>query len=229
MDRTQIQNQPALPLQTLKRLPNYYNFLRNIQKENLSYISAPTIAQEMGLNEVQVRKDLAAVSQVPGKPRKGFEIVQLMDSIATCLGYHNIEDTILVGAGKLGQALLSYNGFGTNGARIVAAFDRDETLIGTTVGSKQIFPIDKLPSLCQRLNIHIAIIAVPAQQAQEVCDMLVESGILAIWNFAPVHLRAPKEVIIQNENLSTQLALLSRRLADRLEGAADKASTKTSR
>ena len=217
MADTPVYRDTVMSLQTLKRLPNYFNYLRNLQKNGVPYASAPLVAHEMGLNEVQVRKDLAAVSSSPGKPRKGFEVAQLVDSIAECLGYHNKEDAILVGAGKLGKALLGYRGFEEHGVRIVAAFDINKDLIGTSIGSKKIFPMEKLPSLCRRMNVHIAVITVPIQQAQEVCDVLVENGILAIWNFAPTHLQAPKKVLVQNENLATQLALLSQHLAETLD------------
>ena len=216
MNYKQLNRNSAMSLQTLKRLPNYYNYLLGLQKNDVPYVSAPSIAQEIGLNEVQVRKDLAAVSSSPGKPRKGFEVAKLIESIAESLGYHNNEDAIIVGAGKLGKALLAYQGFEENGVHIVAAFDSDENTAGTSVGTKKIFAMEKLPSLCKRMNVHVAIIAVPAQQAQGVCDLLVENGIMAIWNFAPTHLRAPKNILIQNENLATQLALLSRHLADKL-------------
>jgi redox-sensing transcriptional repressor len=210
----QITRGGALPLQTFKRLSGYYNYLRGLQT---AYASSPSIAREMGLNEIQVRKDLAAVSNIPGKPRKGFNVENLLDSIGECLGYNNSKDAVLVGAGKLGKALLSYKGFAEHGMSIVAAFDRDKSVVGVDVDDKKVFPMSKLPSLCRRMNIHIGIITVPAQYAQEVCDVLVKSGIRAIWNFAPTHLKAPEDVLVQNENMAAQLALLSRHLAEKLE------------
>lgn len=207
----------ALSLQAFRRLPNYYNFLLGLEKEDVEYIAAPAIASVMGLNEVQVRKDLAAVSSSPGKPRKGFEVKSLVESIGEYLGYHNSEDAILVGAGKLGQALLSYKGFEEHGVRIVGAFDIDEQITGTGEGNKKIFPMDKLPSICRRMHVHMGIITVPAQEAQGACDLMVENGILAIWNFAPVHLHVPEGVLVQNENMAAQLAILSRHLGERIE------------
>jgi len=217
MDQKRTDTENLMSLQTLKRLPNYYNYLRGLKKTDIPYVASPLIAKELGLNEVQVRKDLAAVSKNPGIPRKGFEVSPLIDNIAECLGYHNNEDAVLVGAGKLGKALLSYHGFEGQGVRIAAAFDKDKNLFGTCVNSKKIYSLEDLPAMCRKLNIHIAVITVPMQEAQGVCDLLVESGILAIWNFAPTHLRAPKNVLIQNENLATQLALLSQHLTDNLQ------------
>ena len=206
----------GMSLQTFRRLPSYYNYLRELCTANVAYISAPTIAGEMGLNEVQVRKDLAAASRSPGKPRKGFAVAELMDSIGECLGYHNNEDAILVGVGKLGKALLAYKGFEEHGVRIIAAFDVEESIVGTSVAGKKVLPLDKLPSLCRRMGVRIGIITVPAPHAQVACDFLVESGMMAIWNFAPIHLHTPKDVLVQNENMAAHLALLSQQLSETL-------------
>ncbi len=208
----------SLSLQTFRRLPNYYNFLRQLHRQQVAYVAAPAIAKEMGLNEVQVRKDLAAVNGAPGKPRKGFLVEDLMAGIGECLGYHNREDAVLVGAGQLGKALLAYRGFEQQGVRIVAAFDADETLVGSNVNGKTVFPIEKLSSICKRVGVHIGIITVPENGAQAVCDLLVACGILAIWNFAPIHLRVPPGVLVQNENMAASLALLSQHLAEKIEG-----------
>ncbi|MDL2217812.1 redox-sensing transcriptional repressor Rex [Christensenellaceae bacterium OttesenSCG-928-M15] len=205
----------ALPLQTFKRLPDYYNYLKGALKTNTPYISSAAMAREMGLNEVQVRKDLASVSKTPGKPRKGFDVLELMECIGECLGYHNRKEAVLIGAGRLGRALLSYPGFEEHGVQIVAAFDADRTLTDIKIGGKQIFSMEKLPSLIRRLQVHIGIIAVPAEAAQDVCDVLVQNGVAAIWNFAPAYLKTPKDVLVQNENLAASLAVLSQRLSDK--------------
>ena len=207
----------SLSLQAIRRLPNYYNYLRALQQRKLEYVSAPTIAKAMGLNEVQVRKDLAAVSFAPGKPRKGFEVDNLLNSIGEYLGYHNSKDALLVGAGNLGRALLSYKGFEPYGIRIVAAFDEDERQMDTDSGLTQIFSMEKLPSICKRMHIHLGIITVPASNAQQICDLMVESGILAIWNFAPTELHVPGHVLVQNENMAAQLSILSRHLSEQVK------------
>jgi len=196
--------------QTLKRLPDYLNFLKSLQKDHEAYISAPTIAKAMRLNEVQVRKDLAAVSTSAGKPKKGFLITELIKSISSFLGYGNAKEAVLVGTGQLGRALLSYSGFENYGMKIVAAFDK--LPVSSTISSKPVLTMDKLEDLCRRMHVHIGIITVPEPAAQEVCDKLVRSGVLAIWNFAPVHLRVPEHILVQNENMAVSLALLSKHL-----------------
>lgn len=212
-----LQEKGRISLQTLKRLPNYYNYLKGLSARGEAHVAAPEIASAMALNDVQVRKDLASVSSCPGTPRRGFSVEALLRDIGTCLGYNNLEDAVLVGAGKLGRALLGYEAFEQHGISIVAAFDSDPRAVAE---SDKIFEMDKLASLCERLHVHIGIITVPADQAQQVCDLLVQSGVTAIWNFASVHLSAPSHVLVQNENLAASLALLARQLEQTNGGGA---------
>lgn len=206
----------SVSVQTLKRLPFYLNYLKSLDNDTQN-ISSPSIARELDLNEVQVRKDLAAVSTKAGKPKKGFAVEELICDIESFLGYNNVNEAVLVGAGHLGRALLSYKGFQGYGLKLVAAFDKNKELIGTEIAEKRVFPLDKLQNLCLRLNVKIGIITVPAQEAQKVCDLLVDSGILAIWNFAPIHLNVPKNILVQNENIASSFAILSKHLSDQIK------------
>jgi len=196
--------------QTLKRLPEYLNYLKSINTDDIIYISSPTIAKAMRLNEVQVRKDLASVCTSSGKPKKGFLVLELIKSISSFLGYENTKEAVLVGTGQLGRALLSYKGFEDYGMQIVAAFDK--LPVCASISSKPVLSMDKLEDLCLRMHIHIGIITVPGSAAQDVCDRLIKSGVLAIWNFAPVHLKVPENIVVQNENMAVSLALLSKHL-----------------
>jgi len=199
--------------QALQRLPIYLNYLKTL--ENVPYISAPTIAHALDLNEVQVRKDLAAISENSGVPKKGFSTKEIISSLYDYLGYNNTNNAILIGAGKLGLALLSYEGFDDYGLNIVAAFDADNTKANQ---NEKIYDISLLPKLCERLQVKIAIITTPASEAQKICNILIENGILAIWNFAPVHLKVPDNILVQNENMASSLALLSNHLREKLKG-----------
>jgi len=207
--------------QTLQRLPFYLGYLKNLDKDKVENISATTIAEALNLNQVQVRKDLASVCSL-GRPKVGYATQELIYEIEHFLGYDNAESAVIVGAGKLGKALLSYRGFEEYGLNIVAAFDMDERVVGTEESGKNIFPMNKLKNLCERMKIHIGIITVPAEYAQEVCDALVESGILAIWNFAPVHLTVPEHILVQNENMASSLAVLSKHLSQKFSVEAQK-------
>ena len=206
----------SIPKQTFHRLPGYYNYLKMLRSEGVETVSSTTIARDLRLGEVQVRKDLACISKTGGRPRTGFLVAELIDSIEFQLGYNRMDEAVLVGAGNLGRALLSYSGFEEIGINIVAAFDRDENIVGQTLFGKQVLPVSKLPDLCQRMPILIGIIAGPGSEAQQVCDLLVSAGIAAIWNFAPVHLTVPDDVLIKNENLAASLAILSQNLSERL-------------
>ncbi|MBP1744398.1 MAG: redox-sensing transcriptional repressor [Firmicutes bacterium] len=204
----------SISTQALHRMPYYLQYLKKLHSEGVEIIAAPAIAESLDLNEVQVRKDFAAVSKTKGKPRSGFSVSELIENMEEFLGYRNIDDAVLIGAGSLGKALLSYKGFGNYGLNIVAAFDTDDSIVGSDICGKSVLPASKLCDICRRMNIHIAIIAVPADQAQAVCDQLVSCGILGIWNFAPVHLSTPENILVQNVNMAASLALLSKHLRD---------------
>ena len=202
---------------TLKRLPTYLSYLKALPSEASANISATALAAGLHMGEVQVRKDLALVSD-GGRPKIGYNREHLIADIENFLGYGNSNDAVLIGAGKLGRALLGYGGFAEYGLNIVAAFDANDTLIGTTNGGKPIMHLSRLGEVCQRYKIKIGIITVPAEYAQGVCDLLIENGILAIWNFAPKHLNVPDGILVQNENMAASLALLSKHLNERMQG-----------
>lgn len=194
----------------LKRLPGYLNYLRAIPDTASAYISATSLANALGMGEVQVRKDLATVSS-GGRPKVGYPRERLIIDIERFLGYDNTNHAVLVGAGKLGLALLGYEGFAAYGLDILAAFDANPSIAYSESG-KTIFSMDRLESFCRENKICMGIITVPADQAQQACDRLIESGIRAIWNFAPVHLEVPDHILVQNENMATSLAVLSMHL-----------------
>ena len=191
--------------QTLQRLPMYLAYLRTLPATE-SRVSASSIACALNLNDVQVRKDLAAVSS-SGRPKVGYPIEVLRDELESFLGYHNVDSAIIVGAGHLGRALLNYGGFKTYGLEILAAFDANEELAGQEGG--RILHLSKLSDMCARLHPRIGIITVPAEAAQQVCDLMVKCGVEAIWNFAPVHLRVDEKIFVTNENMAVHLAVIS--------------------
>ena len=191
----------------LKRLPGYLSYLKSIPEGTTPYISATSLANALGMGEVQVRKDLAQVSD-GGRPKIGYLRESLIEDISQFLGYDNTTDAILVGAGKLGQALLGYSGFEAYGLNILAAFDVDPKQNHSEDG-KPIYPIEKMESFCRSNKVLMGIVTVPAMHAQEVCDQMIRCGIKAVWNFAPTHLDVPAGILVQNENMATSLAVLS--------------------
>jgi redox-sensing transcriptional repressor len=205
----------SLSVQTLKRLPLYLNYLKSLDREKTKIISSPLIAKALGLNEVQVRKDLAAIKS-GGRPRTGYLLEKLIVDLESFLGYGNVNEAVIAGVGHLGRALLSYKGFDAYGLDIVVGFDTDEHVIGTEVGEKKVLHLEKMVSLCQRMHVNIGVITVPAEHAQAVCDQMIEGGILAVWNFAPVKLNVPEHILVHNENMASSLAVLSKHLKKKI-------------
>lgn len=201
--------------QTLQRLPYYLHYLRSLKGDIPEFISATTIAEALNLNHVQVRKDLASIS-TSGRPKVGYRTQDLVVELTQFLGYGKTSKAIIVGAGKLGQALLAYQGFQDYGMDILAAFDANVDIPQISDEEKPIYPVRDLPDYCQSNEIAIGIITVPAEAAQDVCNILISVGILAIWNFAPVHLSVPDHILVQNENMASSLAVLSNHLNKKL-------------
>ena len=197
---------------TLGRLPYYLQHLRTVFKNNDEYISSTSIARSLSLGEVQVRKDLNAVSGA-GKPKVGYEVKELIKSIETTLGYDNHTNAVLVGAGQLGKALLNYEGFEEFGVRIMAGFDIKAKK--QTSNQKQILPMEEFSKFCKENNIKIGIISANKESSQQICDLMIENGISAIWNFSPVILNVPEGILLQQENLALSLAHLNNQLANK--------------
>lgn len=158
-----------VPNPTLQRLPAYLQLLKRLQREGIQTVSCNTIAQELNLNPVLVRKDLAAVSSIGGRPKIGYMLDNLIVDVEHYLGYAETCKAVLAGTGHLGSALFAYPGFTAYGVEVVAAFDQDPALIGTNVNGKPILDIAQLSDWCREHDIKLGIITVPAPSAQAVC------------------------------------------------------------
>lgn len=210
-----MENEKEISKATLARMPLYLHFLQEEESKGAQYISSTVIAQNISVSSVLVRKDLALVSSEAGRPRLGFAISRLIVDIEKFLGYDNLSDAVIVGAGGLGRAFLGYEGFKSNGLNIVAAFDISEKLIGSQVMGKEILPLSALKDFVEEHKIRIGIITVPKVAAQGVLNQMVDAGIQAIWNFAPAPLRVPKDIILKTEDLAASLAMLAGKLYKR--------------
>ena len=199
--------QKKISKDVLKRLPGYLAYLKNMPEGSSPNISATALANALDMGEVQVRKDLAMVSD-GGRPKIGYQREALIDDIEQFLGYDNTTDAVLIGAGKLGQALMGYKGFDEYGLNILAAFDIAPKIKKTEEG-KPVYNLTELAKFCRTHKVLMGIITVPAEGAQCVADQLIAGGIKAIWNFAPTHLDVPPNILVQNENMATSLAVLS--------------------
>ena len=197
---------------TLGRLPHYLHLLRELSPNDAPYISATVIAKKLSLGEVLVRKDLSVVSGA-GKPKVGYKTVDLIKSIEAHLGQGDMTNAVLVGAGKLGKALLEFDDFEDYGVKIIAAFDCNQNPIKYN-RSIEILPMNDFDEFCKKNNVRIGIITVGAGSAQNVCDRMVESGITAIWNFAPCNLEVPDSILLKQERLALSLAYLNNKLGN---------------
>lgn len=202
----------SIPEATLRRLPSYYHYLLRLREKGQEVTSAAQIGAALGVHHTQVRKDLA-VTGSQGRPKVGHRVDDLIASIEEFLNWNNVSDAFLVGVGHMGTALLGYPGFERAGVRIVAAFDASPRRAGKKIQGVSVLPVEKFPDLARRMHVAIGILTVPVEDAQEVAEMMVASGIQAIWNFAPIVPDLPEGVIVENVALSSSLGVLSRKLA----------------
>lgn len=202
----------VFPEPTIRRLPIYHHYLLKVNEDGIKNISCTQIAADLDLVSVQVRKDLEFTG-IKGKPKVGYRVSDLIKAIENFLGWNEKNQAILVGAGHLGYAILGYQGFKEYGLNIVAAFDNDFVKIGKIVHGKPIYSIDLMAKYIKEHKIQVGMITVPAGFAQEIADIMIEAGIKAIWNFAPVRITTNKKnILIQHENLASSLAVLSKRI-----------------
>lgn len=206
---------------TIKRLPAYLHIIEAAAREGKEYISGTVIAEELELEAIQVRKDLATTGII-GKPRLGFPVQELIAAINSFLDWNTVHRAVILGAGHLGSALMGYKVFPRHGLDIVAAFDSDAAKIGTAINDVPVYALPDLKDRLQDLNVELAILTVPSSHAQQVADLLVDCGIQNIWNFTNVKIKVPDGVIVQKEDLSSGYAVLSvkMRLARDLDPAA---------
>lgn len=196
----------------IQRYPIYLKLFKEMAEKGETVVSSPRIAAELGYSEEQIRKDLQAVSDEPGRPKKGRDLSKLISTLENFLGYRKSTNAVLIGCGHLGAALLNYPNFSGMGLSICAGFDVDPNKIGTLIGNIEVRPLDSFKETFSHLGASIAIICVPSSAAQEVTDLALESGAKAIWNFAPTHLNVPEGIAIEEVNLASSLAVLSHRL-----------------
>lgn len=197
-----------IPIPTIKRFPQYLRILKVAKEGGCNEISATKLATELSLKPIQVRKDISSTG-IEGKPKRGFSVDELILVLTHYLGWDNISEAIIVGAGNLGKALATYPGFETYGLKIVAIFDRDKEKWWKRVGSLTVLPMEDLNAYISTNRISIAVMATPASTAQSVADMLIKCGIRGIWNFAPKTLKVPNNVVVQRTDLATSFAVLS--------------------
>jgi redox-sensing transcriptional repressor len=198
----------AIPNPAVRRLSLYLRQLESFKRKDRQTISSKQLGESLNLTDAQVRKDLAYFGQF-GHPGIGYRVEDLIAQVKHILGTDKTWNVLLIGAGNLGRALMAYHGFDAKGFRLVAVFDDDKKKVGAKQADFTVQPLSELVETVQRLNIRLAIMAVPAEVAQDVADQLVEAGIRGLLNFAPVSIQVPPEVALNAVDVAVQLEQLS--------------------
>ena len=193
---------------TIRRLPSYLKVVRRHRSEGFEVISGTVIAEELDLEAIQVRKDLA-VTGIVGKPRVGYPVRELITAIEEFLNWDKGCRAVVIGAGNLGSALMGYKELKDHGLTFVAAFDISIDRIGPRDNGPTVYPMNEMQAVVARKEARLAILTVPATVAQDICDELVAAGIRHIWNFTNVRLRVPDDVLVLREDLSSGYAVLT--------------------
>jgi redox-sensing transcriptional repressor len=201
------ENKTVIKLPTIRRFPLYLRILQEYDRQGISRISSASLAEELSLESIVVRKDIATTN-VLGKPKLGYDVKELIKAIRSFIKWDTRSEAALIGAGNLGSALIGYKGFEESGMHIAIGFDTDESKIGREIRGVTIYPLEKLDYMIPRLGLKMAILCVPGDFAQDITDHLISLGIKGIWNFTPVKIKTPDSVIVQNENLTSGLAVL---------------------
>ena len=194
-------------LKQIERYPIYLNVLLSLRNSGINKVNSRQLADALGVSEEQVRKDLQVVSPNSSKHGCARDVNLLIKYLKDFLGYNTINKAVLVGVCHLGSALLSFKGFGDYGLDIIAGFDIDPSLTGGTVNDKPIYSIFNLDNKIKELGVDVAIVATPKEVTQEIVNKLINSGIKAIWNFVPIHLVVPENIIVENMDLARSLAV----------------------
>ena len=197
-----------VPAVTVPRLALYLRKLRELRSRGVERVSSKDLAEMIGLNAAQIRKDFSYFGEF-GTRGVGYEVQLLVDEIAHCLGVDRSWNVIIVGAGLMGTALARYRGFSEQGFRLVGMFDSSATVIGASYGAGQVRSVDDLEGFCAHETVDIAMVTVPASEAQATIDRLGAAGVRAILNFAPVRVHRPQDVLVRQVDLSSELMSLS--------------------
>ncbi len=200
-----------VPSTVIRRLPKYYRHLSELLKENTSRISSNELSQRMGITASQVRQDFNFFGGF-GQQGYGYNVQHLFDEIGSILGVNSRKKMIIVGAGNLGRALANYSNFKDRGFELVGIFDVNKELIGQVINGIEISDFQNINSFLAENNVDIGILSVPYDETPYAAQKLVDCGIRALWNFSPIDIRLPHDVIIENVHLSDSLMVLSYQL-----------------
>jgi len=197
-----------ISMAVIRRLPKYHRYLRDLLEKDVNRISSKELSKIIGFTASQIRQDLNNFGGF-GQQGYGYNVEELYKEISTILGLEEEYNTIIIGAGNLGQAIANYAGFRSSGFRIKALFDINPRLIGLKIRELEILDIEDIKEYVIANNIKIAVICIPKDKVQSIANELAEAGISGIWNFAPVDLDLPDDIIVENVHLTESLFTLS--------------------
>lgn len=215
MDLAEKKEITRIPKATFERFKQYHALLKQlIFEKKYEFLLSDDIANMLGIKPEQVRKDFTYL-KTSGRPKIGYSVYELMEELEELFGIKETENIIIIGAGHLGKAIANYKAFGNIGAKVVAIFDKDPAKVGTMTKDLMILPMKDIARVIKRFNVKIAAICVPDNAAQEVANILVKEGIKAIWNFSSRILDLPKDVIIQNEDITRGLLGIKHKISEK--------------
>ena len=192
----------------IRRLPKYHRYLAELLDKEIYRISSKELSEIIGFTASQIRQDLNNFGGF-GQQGYGYNVEELYNELSKILGLDKSYNTIIMGAGNLGQAIANYGGFRKSGFRVKALFDVNPRMIGLKMRDLEVLDAEELENFIEKEDIEIAVICTPKEKAQETADRLVGAGIKGIWNFSPTDLVVPSDVKVEEVNLSESLYVLS--------------------
>lgn len=204
----------------IRRLPRYYRYLSDLLSMDIARISSKELSARMGITASQIRQDLNCFGGF-GQQGYGYNVESLYNEIGNILGVNNKFNAIIIGAGNMGQALANYGNFEKRGFRIIGIFDVNPKIIGKKIKTVEIMNLDLLEDFVQKNRVDIAMLTVPYEHAPEAADRVAKLGIKGLWNFSPMDLKLPYDVIIENVHLSDSLMVLGYRMNERFDRSAE--------
>jgi redox-sensing transcriptional repressor len=203
-----MEKKKNISMAVIKRLPKYHRYLTELLRNEVSRISSKELSERIGFTASQIRQDLNCFGDF-GQQGYGYNVKDLYAEISAILGLNREYKCLLIGAGNIGQAVANYAKFQKLGFNLIGIFDANPKIIGLKIRNIQVQDIDIIENFLKENKIDIGIICVPTINAQKVCDLLVKNNIKGIWNFAPVDLVTPEDVVVENVHLSDSLLTLS--------------------
>lgn len=201
-----MEKKKNISMAVIKRLPKYHRYLNELMKNDVDRISSKELGEKIGFTASQIRQDLNCFGDF-GQQGYGYNIKELYNQISKILGIDKVYNTVIVGAGNIGQAIANYR-FDRSGINLTGIFDASPELMNKVIKDVVIQDISKLKEHLENNQIDIGVICVPRGKAQRVCDEMVKNGVKGIWNFAPIDLSVPEEVTVENVHLSESLMTL---------------------